>query len=431
MKRYKALLQERADLVAEAKSIFAAADADGRDLTDDEKTRDDAINARLEVITSELEREERRRQWEREVAAVPDANMSQAQRGIESVRDRSEQDPMLGFGSHADFARAVQVASRPGGYVDDRLRYGAAPANYHQETGTDEGYMVPPAMRDEIWELVFAEDTLLNEVDSEPTEKNAVSLVADESTPWGSTGVKAYWRSEASQMTASKLDTDGRLVRLHELYAFVIATEELLEDAPRLNDRLTRKAALAINWKISQSMFDGTGAGQPLGWMNASALVTQAKESGQSADTIVAANVAKMYSRVINPAEAIWFVNQDAFGQLATMTVGDQPIWTPPSTGFQNAPGGLLFGRPVRFSEHCATLGDLGDIQLVSPKGYYAATKRNAPQYAESIHLFFDYNMKAFRWTFRMGGQPHLSAAVSPNKGSTTRSHFVTLAART
>jgi HK97 family phage major capsid protein len=137
-----------------------------------------------------------------------------------------------------------------------------------------------------------------------------------------------------------------------------------------------------------------------------------------------------MYARVLNPSQAIWFINQDAFPQLMTMTLGNQPIWTPPQSGLQNAPGGLLFGRPVRFSEHCATVGDQGDIQLVSPKGYYAVSKRNAPQFASSIHLYFDYNIQAFRWTFRLGGQPHLSAAVSPAKGATTRSHFVTLDAR-
>lgn len=431
MKRYQTLLQERADLVKEAKAIFAAAEADGRDLTDEERQRDDAINARLQTVATEIEREERRRQWEREVVAATDANMAAASRGVEAVRERVEDDPQRGFKNLADFALAVKSASRPNGFVDERLRYGAAPSNFHQETGSDEGYMVPPQMSEQIWELVFAEENLLNEVDTEPTERNSVMKVKDESTPWGSSGVKAYWRSEGEKMTASKLDTDAETMRLHELYAFVLATEELLEDAPRLNDRLTRKSALAINWKITQAMFDGTGAGQPLGWFQSSALVTQAKESGQAADTIVAGNVAKMYSRVIDPAMAIWFVNQDAFPQLMTMTLGDQPIWTPPMTGFNNAPGGLLFGRPVRFSEHCATLGDLGDIQLVSPKGYYAVVKRNQPQYAESIHLFFDYNIKAFRWTFRMNGQPHLSAAVSPNKGSTSRSHFVTLAART
>jgi HK97 family phage major capsid protein len=430
-KRYQKLLQERADLVKQAKAIFNLAEQEGRDLTADEKATDDGINTRLEEIAGEIEREERRRRWEREVAAVPDANMTQAQRGIESVRDRREDDPRRGFADMADFALAVRAASHPGGYIDERLHIGAAPSNQMQSAGSSgEGYETPPAMREAIWELVFEEGNLINEVDNEPTSKNAVTLNADESTPWGSTGVQAYWRSQSSQMTGSKEHKDARLVKLHELYAFVLAEEELLEDAPRLADRLTRKSARAIDFKINQAFFGGTGAGQPLGWFTSGALVTVAKETSQTADTIVAANVAKMYARIINPSQSTWFVNQDAFPQLMTMTLGNQPIWTPPSTGFVNAPGGLLLGRPVRFSEQCETLGDKGDIQLVNPMGYYSPTKSGAPAFAESIHLYFDYNIKAFRWIFRIGGQPHLSAPVSPNKGSATRSHFVTLAAR-
>lgn len=429
--RYKALIQERADLIQEAKNIFATAESESRALIDQEKSRDDEINTRLNAISGDLERIERQREWERTVAAVPDANMTHATRNIESIRERAEDDPNRGFSDMADFALSVKSASVPGGAFDNRLNMLAAPSGQMQSNGSNgEGYEVPPAMRDEIWELVFEDGNLITEVDSEPTSKNAVNLNADESTPWGSTGVKAYWRSQSAQMTASREFKDGRTVKLHELYAFVLAEEELLEDAPRLADRLTRKSARAIDFKINEAFFGGTGAGQPLGWNTSAALVTVAKESGQAADTIVANNAAKMYARCIDPAQAIWFVNQDAFPQLMTMTLGNQPIWTPPMTGFQDAPGGLLFGRPIRFSEHCETVGDKGDIQLVNPKGYYSPTKAGAPSYAESIHLFFDYNVKAFRWIFRIGGQPHLSGPVSPNKGSANRSHFVTLAAR-
>lgn len=429
--RYKKLIQERADLVAEAKAMFALADTENRDLTEEEKARDDEISARLNAIAGELDRIENQREWERTVAAVPDANMTQAARGIESVRDQREEDPLRGFADMADFAMAVKSASRPNGYVDERLQMLAAPSGQMQSSGSSgEGYETPPAMRDEIWELVFEDGNLITEVDNEPTEKNAVSLAADESTPWGSTGIQAYWRSQSTKMAASREYKEGRLVKLHELYAFVLAEEELLEDAPRLADRLTRKSAYAINDKVDGAFFNGTGAGQPLGWNKADALVTVAKETGQTAATINAQNVSKMYSRCIDPGQALWFINQDAFPQLMTMTLGNQPIWTPPMTGFQDAPGGLLFGRPVRFSEQCETLGSKGDIQLVNPKGYYAPTKGNRPQFAESIHLYFDYNIKAFRWIFRIGGQPHLNAAVSPKKGTATRSHFVTLAVR-
>lgn len=432
MKRYKQLLQERADLVNEAKGIFALAEQEGRDLNDVEKTRDDAINARLQTLAGEIAREERRREWERTTAAVPNANQQVAGWGIESVRDLRADDPRRGFRSLADFALAVRHASLPGGAVDERLRIGAAPTGFNESGGTSgEGYMLPPQMRQEIWEAVNELDSLLAEVDSEPTASNSVTFNKDETTPWGATGVLAYWRSEGSQMTNSKLSTDGELMKLHELYALVLATEELLSDAPRLSNRLTSKAALAIRYKANEAIVNGTGSGQPLGWFTSSAKVSVAKESGQAAATVVAANVAKMYARVINPGMANWYINQDVLPQLLTMTLGNNSVYVPPATGFQNAPGGFLFGRPVKFLENCQTLGTQGDIQLVNPKGYYAIRKTNTdPEFAESIHLYFDYNIRAFRWIFRLNGQPYLSAAISPAKGSTTRSHFVVLDTR-
>jgi HK97 family phage major capsid protein len=230
-------------------------------------------------------------------------------------------------------------------------------------------------------------------------------------------------------MTASRLATKGRTVNLDELYAFVLATDELLMDASRLNSRLTVQAARAIRWKANDAIVYGTGAGQPLGFFSSAVLVSVAKEGSQAADTIVAANVLKMFSRLLTAGlqNVFWTVNPDVLPQLGVMTIGDQPIWTPPSSGLREAPGGFLLGRPVRFSEHNKTLGDKGDIFLIDPMGYYLTMKRGGVQSASSIHLYFDYNITAFRWTFRLGGQPHLSAPISPANGSATKSHFVTL----
>jgi HK97 family phage major capsid protein len=424
MKMLAKLIQERADLVKEAKGIFATADQDGRPLTDEEKARDDEINARLQAIAPDIERLERQQERERAMTAV-------SVHDIQEVHDRLEDDPKRGFRNLADFALAVRSHYSPGGgAVDDRLSYlSAAPTNYHETTG-DEGRMVPPAFRQEIYEVVVGDDSLLPLTDSEPTESNSVEFLRDETTPWSASGVQANWRAEGSQMTPSKLVTEGASMKLADLYAFVAATEELLSDAPRLNDRLTRKSGQAIRWKVNQAIVEGDGVGKPLGYMKSGALVTQAKESGQAATTIVAKNVAKMYARVINPSQSRWFINQDAFAELATMTLGDKPIWLPPGDSFRDAPGGFLFGRPVGFLENCETLGTVGDIHLVNLMGYYSITKQGGLDFASSIHLWFDYNTQAFRWTFRMNGQPFLSAAVSPAKGTTTRSHFVVLATR-
>lgn len=417
-KRYLALQQERADLTKEQKTIFETVERDARAMSEDEKKRDDEIHAALTVLKADIEREERRREWERTMPGLPVSSVS-------VVGERLEDDPKRGFANLGEFALAVKSHYTPGGRTDERLLIGAAPTNYHYETGSDEGRMVPPQFKQEIFEVITTgDDSLLAVVDTEPTSSNAVEFLRDESTPWGATGVSAAWRVEGAQMSASKLATAAEQVRLHELYAFVLATGELLQDAGRLGDRLTRKAGLALRYKVNEAVVNGTGAGQPLGWFTSAAKVTVTRSG---ANLIAAADVVKMFARAISPGASTWYTNQDTIPQLYTMTLGQNALWFPPQNGFAGAPGGFLLGRPVVFLENCKSLGTSGDIQLVNPKGYYATVKGSAPEFAESMHLHFDYNINAFRWIFRMGGQPYLSAAITPANGSNTRAHVVAL----
>lgn len=449
-KNLRALRQQAAELRAEGARLSAElAELEAKkDPTDEEKTK--LATLRTSMADWEKRAEEAAVALE---AAEDDARRQSLMDGL-NIRPgarlgSNEPDPARtgGFRNIADFANAVRRASDPSGarVVDDRLQAmlagpgaaaggrQAAPTNFHKETASADGWMVPKQFNDEIYELMIADDAaIINMVDSEPTASNQVQLLRDETTPWGASGVQANWRAEGSQMTPSRLATEPSDVKLHELYAFVLATEELLEDAPRLNARLTRQAARAINWKANEAIMFGDGVGKPLGWMSAGCLVSVAKESGQAADTINVTNIGKMYSRMLAASlpRSVWMINSDCLPALIGLQIGDQPAWMPPMTGINGAPGGTLLGRPVIPNDHCKTLGDLGDIQFVDPLGYYLARKASGVTFAESMHLYFDYNMRAFRWTFRLGGQPYLSAAVSPAKGSNTKSHFVALAER-
>lgn len=398
-------------------------------LTAENQVKFDELEAEAKTVRGSIERIEKFEQEHQADAQGTGRKTKPALASVE-VRDNRADDPMQGFKGIGEFALAVRAASMPGSDVDDRLRVLGAPSNFHRETGSSDGYMVPPQMRDEVYELMFGEPDLLSLVGGEPTQSNSVQLLADETTPWGATGIQAYWGAEGNQFTASRLDTEGREIKLHKLHAFVTATEELIEDAPRLNDRVTRGAARALNWKANNAIHYGTGAGQPLGFATASSKVAVAKESGQAAATVVAANVAKMFARSLNPGGSIWITNQDVLPQLMTMTLGNNSVWTPPASGFTQAPGGFLLGRPVIFSDQCKTLGTEGDILFVDPQGYYLARKQSGIKFSSSMHLYFDYDIQAFKWTFRLGGQPYLSAAVSPANGSTTRSHYIRLAVR-
>jgi HK97 family phage major capsid protein len=301
------------------------------------------------------------------------------------------------------------------------------------ERGTDEGFSVPPDFRSQVWENVLGDDTsfdLFNVFPGEPTNSTSVNIQKDITNPWDTAGVKAFYVSEASQMQPSSMDQKMDNVPVHKLYAFVLATEELLSDSPRFNDRMTRKVGQAIRYKGSVALAAGNGVGRPLGFTKSGSVVTVAKETGQAAKTIVPQNIANMYSRLFNPQRGIWIISSDAFPQIMLLNLNGMPLWTPYNEGFKYRPNGMLLGQPIYISYHCQTLGTQGDIYFVNADGYMHLQRTTAPEFASSMHLYFDYDMEAFRWTIRHGGQPYMNQAISLPNGQASQSYFVQLATR-
>ena len=346
------------------------------------------------------------------------------------AKDNLADDPKRGFASYGEFCADV-VRAASGKDTSERL-IRAATTYGNEASGPDGGYAVPPQFASEIASIAYAEESLMSLCDHTPVVGNSMTFPKDETTPWGSTGITAAWEGEASQTTPKKPALGESQLKLRKLKVLVAASEELLADAAAMSSYITRKCGEAVDWKVNDAIVNGTGAGMPLGVMVAASTVSQAKETSQTAATINGANVSKMYGRVIKGAGAnlAWLVHPDAINQIMLLTVGDQPIWTPPQAGFKAAPNGFLLGRPVIESDACQTLGTVGDIILGNFAGYRCITKAGGVEFAQSMHLWFDQDLMAFRLTFRMDGQPALAAAVSPKNGSSTRSHFATLATR-
>jgi len=343
-------------------------------------------------------------------------------------KDQAEDDPKRGFVDMADFALSVKAALRPGaGSVESRLMPLAATDMIAR--GGETSFEVPVEFRNAVWNIVTDEPDVFNLMQPEPTNQGTVEIPKDITTPWGADGVKAYWGAEAGQMSASNLPTESNYIPMHELYAFVVAGENLLEDAPRLSQRLTTGAGTAISWAASDAFINGDGVGKPLGIYKSGALVSVAKETSQTADTIATENISHMRSRITSLRNSFWLANSDALPQLEKMTIGDFPVFVDPTKGYRYEPDGILRGRPIYFSEHCKALGDKGDVYLIDPKGY-AAFSKGGPKYAESIHLYFDYNKKAFRWLIRVGGMPYMNNTIARNNGSNAKGFFIAIADR-
>lgn len=427
-KTLRALLERKTKLVAEARVMLDAVGAE-QDMSTEDQAAFDAIQAKIASVNSSIEREKALIAEEDSMQALDIPDNADITGGAPAI----EQDPRRGFASYGEFAISVLDVHR-NHVIDPRLNIGAAaPATYGSEgVGVDGGHLIPAEFSRNIYHHSLDEDSFLPLTDNTPVTGNSMTFPSDETTPWGTTGIVARWEAEAAAAAPQKPNVKPRTLRLNKLMALIAVTEELQSDAVALGSYLSKKTGSAIRWKTNDSIVNGTGAGQPAGIASAGALVSQAKETSQTADTIVAANIAKMFGRMpaSSISRAVWIVNNDAFHQLITMTVGNAPIWTPPATGMVNAPSGLLLGRPLRLSQSCQTLGDAGDIYFVDLESYQTISKQHGIETATSMHLYFDANAVAFRVTFRVDGQPAIQSAITPANGSNTLSPFVTLAER-
>lgn len=371
----------------------------------------------------------------------PGRSRDSARLPFAGLGDATLDDPRAGFKHFGEFARAVRDACQPGKRPDDRLALIAkAASGMGENTGSDGGFLVPTEFVTKILERVYSPANLLGMTDSYTVASNVIAFPRSAETSrangsrWG--GVRAYWRDEGDQGTATKT-TFGRLqLTLHKLFVMINASDELLSDAQgiALEQYLFRVASEEINFVVSDAILNGSGSGQPLGILNSSCLITVAKEIGQAAATLNTQNVLNMWSRLWAPCrqKAVWLIHQDVEPQLHTMTIGaggaDIVAYLPPG-GLSANPYATLMGRPVLPVEWCATLGAAGDIVLADLRHYVTATK-GLIESALSIHLRFDYDESVFRFIFRLDGVPWWSAPLTPYKGSNTQSCFVTLAER-
>ena len=436
----------------QARAIQARADGEKRDLTEDEAGEIETLTADFDRIEKDMLRRERLAAQQAKLAkpAGRKTDPSDPGEGTDPIgqANRAGSDgaalPRLparaadtgkwGWRAFGEFAQAVRLGSMQGGAVDNRLRARMAPTTVTTEgTGADGGFAIPPDFRTEIAELMQAETSLASRCDSMESSSNFLSFPRDATTPWQTSGgILAYWEGEGQQLTQSKLSLEKELVPLNKLTVLVPVTEEALEDAPALGSYLRRKAPQKMNFKVDLAIVQGTGVGQPTGILNAGCLVSVAKESGQTADTLKFENVVKMWSRCYAKSRlsAVWLINQDIEPQLMTMeftgTNSSVPAYLP-ANGLSGSPYGTLMGRPVIPHEACETLGDKGDILLVNLQDYLLGRKIGGIRAETSIHLWFDYDVTAFKFVLRIGGRPWWASTASPRDGSNTLSPFITL----
>lgn len=461
----RTLQTQQSEAVSAMTALLTKAEGEGRDLNEAEQARFAELKGSAESLKARISRAQEAELLEagleRPDAAAAAAQMSLPNTGravaipasgVLGVVENSDNDPQRGFTHVGDFARALVGASnaqRVGGSMDRRLSalwggapQAAAPGSVYagEGAGADGGFLVPPAFSRTIFGLSLEENALLPMTDNMPVEGNGMAFPKDETTPWGSNGVRAYWQGEAQAGTATKPVLGTTDLKLKKLMALVPVSNELLADTTALGAYIPPNCARSIRWKTDEALLFGNGAGMPLGAffqpsVGLGPVITVAKEGGQATATLNPTNLAKMIARLMpgSYAKAVWLINNDVLPALFTLTLGNYPIYLPagaPVGGIQGSPYGSLLGRPIMVTQHANTFSSLGDVMLADMSYYQSITKSEGVSMATSMHLYFDADAVAFRATFRIDGTPKITAPVSPAKGSNTLSPFVQLEAR-
>ncbi len=392
--------------------------------------------------------------------AVDAEEINPSQRTLTQIRGMAPKGKLSGFASYIELARkgldftpradshfrslGEQLQSIAAYYLgkgtqqDPRLV--RAPTGASEVDPTGGGFLIQVDFAAAIFMLAHDMGEILGRVTKLPISANANGIKIpgiDETSRvtgsrWG--GVASNWIGEGTTVTPTK--PKYRLIEfdLKKLMSLMYITDELLQDSTALTSIAARAFSEEIMWMTEDAIFEGSGAGMPLGVMNSPALITQAKVTGQAAATIVKENIDGMWARMWlrSMQNAVWFINQDCLPQLMQMNqavgTGGQLVYLPPG-GLSATPYSTLYGREVVWTEYNNTLGTAGDI-LLADLSQYTLVDKNGVQAATSIHVAFNTDELVFRITYRVDGKPMWTVPITPAKGVNTKSPFVALASR-
>lgn len=428
-----------AALVDGAKSIRAKADAEGRELSDEELTTIEANMADVEELKEKQKRHEAAMaRLNAESATLdkpaPRKTAVQPSASIEVSEPNWHKDPKKGFASHKDFLLAIQQFEKRG-TKDERLDFLAAAGSDENQTQSDPygGFLVPEGLMPGVMQITPEADPsamLTTKVPmTSPTIKVNARVDKTHSTSVAG-GLTVSRKDETSAGSATRMKFDQITLDASTLFGAAYATNEILTDSPVSFAALVAQGFdQAFTDHLLDEKINGSGVGEFEGVTNSAAFISVAKEGSQAADTIVKANILKMRSRCWGYENAVWMANHDTYSQIAAIGGdgnGSGNLWQ--QSMVEGRPDRLL-GRPIYFTEYTKTLGDANDIILVNWTQYLEGLYQPM-QSAESIHVRFLNNENTYKFWLRNDGKGWWTSALTPRNSSNTLSPFVGLAER-
>lgn len=302
-----------------------------------------------------------------------------------------------------------------------------------ENVGASGGFLVPTEFIARMY-AVMAETTFVRpRATIIPMRRRQVNIPVLDQTgttagvPHWFGGMTFYWAEEATEKTESDPQFRQMSLVAHKLIGYTRASDELVADsAVSLDALLSGDLGMAggAAWHEEHCFIQGTGAGQPLGVINAGATITVQRQAQNTVGYIDLANMLERHLPTASANSTLWVISQSLRSEL--MQVQDPAgnyVWQPNA---RDGNPGLLFGFPVQFSEKPSFRGRAGDVILVDWR-YYLIGDRQAVTIESTQFDRWRYDETSWRMVHRVDGQPWLSTELTLQDGSSTISPFVIL----
>ena len=299
---------------------------------------------------------------------------------------------------------------------------------------SDGGFLVPSEQAAKIHAVSLENELVMPRCYVQPMRSNTIKIpamsIGDHSTALFG-GFTASYTAEAGSISEANPKARAMELAAKKLTGLIRFSSELNADVPGGMGQIEQLCGKGLSWYRDKAFLKGTGAGQPLGILNADCTIEVSKQTGQSADTIVYENLTEMMSRIFAGSfqNSVWVCHQTTIPQLLTLSLsvgtgGDAiPVMTESNGEFK------ILTRPVIFTEKTETLGNKGDIMLADFSQYVVGL-RSDMRFETSIHVAFETDEILSRIIERHDGQPLWDSALTLEDGTTTVSPFVVLEER-
>jgi HK97 family phage major capsid protein len=261
--------------------------------------------------------------------------------------------------------------------------------------GTDLGFTVKPGFADDVADrqrTTFGPSNLVQwwDVDTRmysfPTVQETSRITGQR---WG--GMTSTWGLGELNLPPQ---VDGKVAMCdfvnQRLLILTTLSRDLWEDAKKLERWLNYVALAEIRFNIEAAILMGiTGCNRPMSVVNSPCTVTITPESGQTAGTIEAVNLDKMWGAIApgSKRNACWFASGSAMKAIDQLAVSGQwpEINYIPAGRYGNAYP-TIKGKPLLYSECLPVIGTPGDI-ICADLSDYVFTYMKAPAGGISISV--------------------------------------------